>query len=109
MEIIGEIKPPDGGQLSNDDWINLIATHPALSKPPAREGINPFTKEPHIFYPRGTSAQIVVEGTKIGSICWVEDDSELPYVTSLLGHETTVSKIAIEIANRLNCYFTRVS
>lgn len=56
-------------------WLNLIDSHAALGHPPPVIGINPFTQQPQEFYAPGSTAEILKDGVRVGSIEWAMDES----------------------------------
>jgi hypothetical protein len=106
MEPLGTIEPSGdvaaGGRL---EWIRLIEVYPQLSPVPPREGINPFTKGPHLYRARPDTARVLAEIGEIGLIHWAEDDSRRLAVWSNSGSESEVKRVAEAVASRLGWRF----
>jgi hypothetical protein len=107
VNFIGTIEPDVGLANGKIEWIRVIEAHPQLSSVRAKEGINPFSKEPHLYRPDPTTAQVIIDGSEIGSIHWSMDDSHRLVVWSNAGAEEKVTSIATDVASRLGWHFVR--
>jgi hypothetical protein len=105
MDLLGTIEPTSDSSAGNSEWIALIGTHPSLAPIPPHQGINPFTKGQMQYKARPDSAQILVNGSKVGFITWAEDDSQLLVAWTNAGAEAQVANIAAEIAACLGWKF----
>jgi hypothetical protein len=103
MEYIGDIlSDPDLPDISRERWAELIREHPNLVPPQPHEIINPFTKEAVIIRPRTDCASVVVGGKVVGSMSWVEDDSN---GIGVFGEPEAVVPLARAIAGSLGGRF----
>jgi hypothetical protein len=107
VELLGTIEPGAEHAIGKPEWINLIEAHPHLSSSPPKQGINPFTRKPHLYQPNPTGALVVIEGSQIGSIHWAMDDSRRLVVWSNAGAEEKVRSVATDVAVRLGWQFVR--
>ena len=98
-EIVGKAKKKG---LDRDRWIEIIGEHQNLAVPPAREGVNPFTKERVILKPRPDMALVVIEGETVGTMDWSQDSSKIIEVS---GDPALVLPLAEEIAGLLGGRF----
>jgi hypothetical protein len=105
VKVLGTIEPGAEATVGKPEWTCLIETHPQLSSPPAKEGINPFTKKPHLYRPNPTAAQVIIDGSPAGSIHWAMDDSRRLVVWSNAGAEQKVRSVATDVASRLGWHF----
>lgn len=106
MAFIGIIAAvPDPPGVSEEKWIELIATHPSLSAAPAREGINPFTREPVTFRPNPRAARVHVGGRIVGGMSWAQDDTNEIVVS---GDDAAIEAIATELASLLGAVYRRL-
>jgi len=70
-DLIGEIlSEPDPPGIDFQRWIEIIREHANLAPPPAKEGINPFTKKPMLIKPCSGIARVIVDGKQVGSMHW---------------------------------------
>jgi hypothetical protein len=91
------------GPISDAAWEALIEGHPQLAFPPARQGINPFTKQPIVLPPARGCARVMEAGAQIGTIERPQDGSECLLVRcqdSLKANDPLLA-IANDVANRL--------
>lgn len=106
MELIGHIEVGDGlVEIDEGRWVALIREHPALAPIPPRQGINPFTKEPCEFKAPASTASVMVDGSRRGSICRAEDGSPVLLVDADESDLDAVAEIAREIAQDLGGHF----
>src|SRR3954454_20398513 len=81
MKIEGSIHPAAGVTFDKAAWCELIDKRPELRRPAPREGINPFTKKPHVFRPRHDAAEVLLNGNVIGDASWSQSEEPLVNVT----------------------------
>jgi len=106
MSLIGQIVSANVDQgIDEEKWIALIEAHPSLTTVPQRKGINPFTGKQAQFKAPITSALVCLEGVEIGSIHWATDGSPILIVEAKDGAETSVARLAKEIAAKLGHHF----
>ena len=109
VELIGTIEPGATAAFGNAEWIRVIEAHPQLSPMPDKRGVNPFLRKPTQYQSNRTTAQVVIDGSQIGSIHWAMDDSRLLVVWSNTGTEEKVEGVAMDVAGRLGWRFVRGS
>jgi hypothetical protein len=107
MESLGIIVPDGDRTSGRPEWIGLIDVHPQLSCPPAKVGINPFTRAPLTFKAGSDYARVLLSGGQIGAIHWAMDDSRCLVVWSEPGSEASVRDVAEEIAKQLGWRFVQ--
>lgn len=105
MVFLGTIEPDSNLATGKPEWMRLIDTHPQLSRAPAVEGINPFTRGPHLFKADPYAARVRVESRQVGSIHWAMDDSRRLVVWADPGSEENVRNVAEEVASKLGWRF----
>jgi hypothetical protein len=105
MQFLGTIAPDDGSSADQGEWIMLIGAHSSLAMAPAQQGINPFTKQSHLFKPAPDYASVLLDGTKVGAIHWAIDGSNRLVVWSVPTAKTHVIDIAQDVASRLSWCF----
>jgi hypothetical protein len=76
MALLRTIEPINGAAAHRKEWIALNAAHSSLEPAQPRQGINPFTKEPHMYEPAADYARGMIDGTSVG-VHWAMDDSRL--------------------------------
>ena len=81
MKIEGSIQPADGVMFDKAAWCGLIDKRPELRRPAPREGINPFTKKPHVYQPPNDAAEVLLNGHVIGSASWSQSEEPLVNVS----------------------------
>jgi hypothetical protein len=105
MQLLGTIEPDDAASAGQGEWIALIGKHSSLAAPLPKQGINPFTKQPHLFEPAKDHASVVLDGGKVGAIHWAMDGSHRLIVWSAPGAISHVTDIALDVASRLKWRF----
>jgi hypothetical protein len=105
MELLGTIEPGADLATGRPEWIHLIDVHPQLSKVPPREGINPFTGDPHLYKARPDTARVLMELKQVGSIHWAMDESRRLVVWADTGFEEMVRNVAQDVASKLGWRF----
>jgi hypothetical protein len=88
--------------------MQLIDSHPALRHVPPHTGINPFTREPWEYNAPASTAQITVEGTRVGAIEWAMDGSRYLLVHAAEGRVDFVESVATDVATTLGACFVRI-
>jgi hypothetical protein len=89
-------------------WIELIGQHASLSVMPARQGLNPFTREPMLFHSKDV-ALVTADGKKLGAMDWAPDDSHQVSVWIEDGVDAdALEAIAADVAVRLDAVYRRV-
>ena len=107
MEHIGHIESADDTQpLSYDAWLAVIAESDDLHAIPPREGINPFTRKPTLFYAAEDSVRLIRDDTHIGSFAWAQDKSAAVNVACSDGYREMMAVAAREFAQVLGCVFS---
>ena len=81
MKIEGSIKPAGGTTFDKAAWCELIDRRSELRRPAPREGINPFTKEPHVYRPPYDAAEVLLNGNVIGDASWSQSEEPFVYVS----------------------------
>jgi hypothetical protein len=81
MAIEGSIRPAGGVTFDRATWCRFIDTRPELRHPSPREIINPFTKKPTTVRPSDDAAEVVLDGSVIGSASWSMSDEPLVNVS----------------------------
>lgn len=110
MAYIGRLKPvTESAEIDEMRWIKLIDSHGSLRHAPPVNGINPFTRQPWVFYAADSTAEVIIDGTSVGSIVWASDGSSLLFVNADDEWVDTVASIAEEIAKTLGVFFVRES
>jgi hypothetical protein len=104
-ELVGTIDPDPGALTGKDEWIALIAMHPALASVAPKQGTNPFRRTPMVFNPSPDAATVLADGVKIGAIHWAMNESRQLVVWSEGEVKTAVIAIATDVASRLGCRF----
>ncbi len=85
-------------------WSNFINQSDFLVRPEPRIGINPFTQEEINFESPETTARVQHDNKIIGDIYLSEDES--PYLwVECYSEKEILTKMAIEIAEHINCDF----
>jgi hypothetical protein len=105
MQFLGTIEPGPGAAADPDEWIMLIGAHSSLALVSPQHGINPFTKQPHLFKPAADYANVVLDGAEVGAIHWAEDGSHRLVVWSVAAAKTQVTEIARDVASKLGRRF----
>jgi len=105
MELLGTIEPAAGDAMHRDGWIALIDAHPSLAPVQPRQGINPFTKLPHIYQAAPDSAIVLLDDAKEGAIHWAMDDSHRLLVWSMPNSRARVVAVAQDVASILGGRF----
>lgn len=100
MEFIGTIEPGAAAAIAKAEWIQVIEAHPHLSLAPVKNGVNPFSRKPTLYQPNPTAAQVVIDGSQIGSMHWAMDDSRRLVVWSITGlrRRLRVSRRMLQLA-----------
>jgi hypothetical protein len=70
MKVEGSIQPAGGVPFDRAAWCNLIGKRPELRHPAPREIVNPFTKKAITVRPSDDAAEVVLDGSVIGSASW---------------------------------------
>jgi hypothetical protein len=99
MDFLGSVTAVD-----LDRWTQLIARHPNLAPVPAREGLNPFTGAPFMYRADPGDANVVVAGTKVGTMTWAQDGTNRIAVN---GDAGLVEPVALEVASELGGVYRR--
>ncbi len=110
MDFLGVIRSkPEQPDLDRLVWVALIPTHPGLALVPPKQGTNPFTREPMLFFAGADTADVVVSGKPIGRMDWAPDDSRQISVWSAdaSGNEA-IGGIAADVAARLGAIYQRL-
>ena len=81
MKIEGSIQPAGGVTFDKAAWCELIDKRPELRHPAPREGINPFTKKPHVYRPPDDAAEVLLNGNVIGNASWSQSEGPLVNVS----------------------------
>jgi hypothetical protein len=81
MKIEGSIQPAGGVTFDKAAWCEFIDKRPELRRPAPRQGINPFTKKPHVYHPPNDAAQVLLNGNVIGSARWSQSEEPLVNVS----------------------------
>ena len=105
MELLGTIEPGADLAVGKPEWIRLIGEHPQLSPVPDREGVNPFSREPHLYKANPDHARVLMQLEQVGSIHWAMDGSRRLVVWADTGSEESVRNIAVDVASRLGWRF----
>lgn len=105
MVFLGTIEPGADLATGKPEWVRVIDVHPQLAPFPAREGINPFTRGPHLFKADPYAARVRVESRQVGSIHWAMDDSRRLVVWAETGSEEKVRNVAEDVASKLGWRF----
>ncbi len=98
---LGHIEPIEGQIFTRDWWEGEIVKDKELCLSIAREGINPFTREPMVYEPNPSTAIVYDQSTKIGSIEWAQDGSDVLIVWAEKGHESSMRSWTEGLATRL--------
>jgi hypothetical protein len=104
MRTIGRIEAGSGG-IDPGRWLALIESHPALGHFPPTMGINPFNEEPVELHSPATSANVSLDGTRLGTIWWPVDGSPLLFVTAEEGSAELLARVAKDVATALGAEF----
>lgn len=59
MQLVGTIGADDASSADQGEWIAPIGKHTSLAAPHPKQGINPFTKQPHLWATDGSHRLIV--------------------------------------------------
>ena len=105
MQLVGTIGADDASSADQGEWIAPIGKHTSLAAPHPKQGINPFTKQPHLFKPAKDYASVLLEGSKVGAIHWATDGSHRLIVWSAPGAISHVTDIALDVASTLGGRF----
>lgn len=82
MKIDGVIRPKNGSSSFNfESWCDFVRSRPELVRPEPKIGKNPFTGEPVEFKASQDAAEIVVDGSIVGSASWSMSEEPLVNVT----------------------------
>jgi hypothetical protein len=100
VEPLGTIEPGADLASGKPEWIRLSNAHPQLSPVPAREGVNPFSRDPHLYEARPDTARVLLELRQVGLIHWAMDDSRRLIVWADTGSEEKVGNVAQDVASR---------
>ena len=98
MQLVGTIGADDASSADQGEWIAPIGKHTSLAAPHPKQGINPFTKQPHLFKPAKDYASVLLEGSKVGAIHWATDGSHRLIVWSAPGAISHATDIALDVA-----------
>ncbi|MEO8062610.1 MAG: hypothetical protein ABI821_07660 [Pseudomonadota bacterium] len=109
MDFLGVIKSgPELPPLERTAWVALIPTHAGLFLVPPKQGTNPFTREPMMFFAGADTAHIVQAGKPIGKMDWSPDGSDSIAVWSAdAGSIEAIGGIATDVAARLGAIYVR--
>jgi hypothetical protein len=102
-ENLGTIIKTDG--IDMERWHEMIGTHLSLAHPPARPGINPFTKQEMVYKPNKYFAQVVLDKGEIGAIYPAMDGSPYLIVDAEESCDKGVREVAEDIARILGGRF----
>jgi hypothetical protein len=105
LHFLGTIEPHHGATADQNAWIALIGAHPSLGPALPQQGINPFTRQAHIFNPSPGYASVLLDGTKVGAIHCAMDGSLRLVVLSVVASKAHVTMIAQDVASRLSWRF----
>jgi hypothetical protein len=97
MKIEGTFRPAGAVAFDRATWCNLIDKRPELRRPAPREGINPFTKKPTMFRPPDDAAEVLLDGSVIGSAHWSMSEEPLVNVSVELAGLSLVKEWAAEL------------
>jgi hypothetical protein len=86
-------------------WLAMIGSRESLGHIPSQMGINPFTRQPWEFKAPDSTACILVDGNRVGSISWALDDPSFLIVQAEEDSTEAVAKIADEVAKLLGGRF----
>jgi len=86
----------------------MIDEHASLKRPPPRDIVNLFTKQPTVWHPEPTQASIVIDSEEVGSIDTTIDGSNQLDVYAREGKRDVVLAIAEEVASGLDAKVERV-
>src|SRR3954454_6907212 len=81
MRIEGSIQPAGEVTFDRAAWCNLVDKRPELRRPALREIINPFTKKPTTVRPTDDAAEVLLNGSVIGSASWSMSEAALVNVS----------------------------
>jgi len=109
MDFLGVIRSKPGQpDLDPAAWVALIPAHPALALVPPKQGTNPFTREPMLFFSGADTAYVVVSGKPVGKMDWAPDDSrQISVWTADHGAIEAIGGIAADVAARLGAIYER--
>ena len=109
MDFLGIIRSKSGQpDLDPAAWVALIPTHPGLALVPPKQGTNPFTREPMLFFAGADTAYVVVSGKPVGKMEWAPDDSrQISVWTADAGAIEAIGGIAADVAARLGALYER--
>ena len=100
---LGQIRgESDSSGIDRERWVQLIGEHPSLSRPPSKNAINPFTKQPVVIHPPVDTARVMVDGRSVGTMTWALDESEC---VNVFGDGSSVTPIVVEVARILGGRF----
>ena len=105
MQLLGTIEPDDVASADPGEWIALIGKHTSLAAALPKQGMNPFSKQPHLFEPAKDYASAVLDGSKVGAIHLAMDGSHRLIVWSEPAARSHVTGIAQDVASRLGWRF----
>lgn len=109
MDRYGTIEPANGGKISFDRWVQLIAELPSLASLPDVRGMSPATGKPIMIPAPESTAQIVVNESELGTVYWAEDESETLIVHTTSDRTEEIETIAGDVASALGCRFAWAS
>jgi hypothetical protein len=107
LDYLGVItSKPGQPELDHAAWVALIPTHPALALVPPRQGTNPFTREPMLFFAGADTAYVLLSGKPLGKMDWAPDDSrQISVWTADSTANEAIGGIAADVAARLGALY----
>jgi hypothetical protein len=99
MDFLGSITA-----VNLDRWTQLIARYSRLTPFPAREGVDPFTRDRLIYRAHPGDAHAVVAGKQVGMMTWAQDGTNRIAVE---GDAELVEPVALEVAAELGGTYRR--
>jgi hypothetical protein len=110
LDFLGVIRSkPEQPDLDRAAWVALIPTHPGLALVPPKQGTNPFTREPMLFFAGADTAYVLVSGKPVGKMDWAPDDSrQISVWTAEADAAEAIGGIAADVAARLSAIYQRL-
>jgi hypothetical protein len=105
MDFLGAIEPDHDASADQNKWIALVGAHSSLAPGKPQQGINPFTKNAHVYKPAPDYAHVLLDGTEVGAIHWAMDNSHRLVVWSVAAAKSHVKAVAQDVASRLSWRF----
>jgi hypothetical protein len=106
MRIEGAIRPIGSGLgFDREEWRQLVRRRPEFRRSALRQGRNPLTGGTMTFQPQEDTAEVLLEGSPVGTVYWSMNDEPLVCVSV----EQSAMPMVLEWAKELHGEFQEES